>query len=360
MENVPGLLSAKHSGAKMFELICDDLSEAGYDLEPIIGGHGSKLAFNDPQSFVVKADEFGVPQARSRVFILGLRKDLNLKAVRLVRANADPVTVKQVLGDLPKIRSRLTREPDTGVNWLAAIKDLRRYEFANLDPDFRTALFDKLEKVNPHYPTGGRPMRRNGDGPDRLTRWLIDPDLDHVVNHNSRGHMRKDLMRYFFWSQYAAFYGISPTVPKVPHFLRPHHENLSVATNDLPFADRFRVQVRNQPATTIVSHIAKDGHYYIHYDSKQCRSLSVREAARLQTFPDNYFFEGPVTEQYHQVGNAVPPYLAVQIANAVAAILSGNGTSRKRPNDKTGMDAGFDSESEECAHIHLGRLALTA
>jgi len=152
---------------------------------------------------------------------------------------------------------------------------------------------------------------------------MSDPGMDFVVNHETRKHIPDDLLRYLFVASYAVVNRASPKLHHFPAELLPHHKNVANALRRGYgyFNDRFRVQVEDQPATTVTCHICKDGHYFIHHDPSQCRSWTVREAARVQTFPDNYFFEGTRTDQYRQVGNAVPPHLALQIARLVATIL---------------------------------------
>ncbi len=160
-------------------------------------------------------------------------------------------------------------------------------------------------------------------GPDQLPTkvrdWYLDRRLGGILQHESRSHMRSDLQRYLFASSFAKEYGCSPKIQNFPPELLPAHANVS--SESVPFADRFKVQMGEHPSTTVVAHIAKDGHYYIHHDPSQCRSLTVREAARLQTFPDNYFFEGNRTQQYAQIGNAVPPLLARKIAVLVSDLI---------------------------------------
>jgi DNA (cytosine-5)-methyltransferase 1 len=155
-------------------------------------------------------------------------------------------------------------------------------------------------------------------------RWFLDAKIGGVCNHSSRAHMQSDLLRYLYAACYGRLLHASPKLCDFPAALLPDHKNVQVDGKEDYFDDRFRVQLADRPATTITSHIAKDGHYYIHFDPTQCRSLTVREAARLQTFPDNYFFCGPQTHQYKQVGNAVPPILAREIAAIVSRILKAN------------------------------------
>ena len=136
--------------------------------------------------------------------------------------------------------------------------------------------------------------------------------------------MRADLWRYLYAAAYADLHEVSPKIAQFPEELWPAHESAPEAAKQISgmFSDRFRVQLKGRPSTTVVSHISKDGHYYIHYEPEQCRSLTVREAARLQSFPDNYYFEGNRTQQFTQVGNAVPPLLAFQVARTIFAFLA--------------------------------------
>jgi len=160
----------------------------------------------------------------------------------------------------------------------------------------------------------------------QLFKWL-HRDISGVINHNSKHHMAKDLARYMFsavWteatkSSTGSGREVSPS-PRTKHFpksLVSSHKSWYSKN----FQDRFRTHPRTHRSKTITSHMHKDGHANIHYDPRQNRSITVREAARLQTFPDDYYFEGGQSAQYLQVGNAVPPFLAKQIALHLLKIM---------------------------------------
>lgn len=324
MENVTGLLSATHKGNRVFERIRNDFQKADYELHPLVPPSEPLLSRDgyDPRDFIIQAEDFGIPQCRHRVILLGIRKGSGLKTQHLTKTEKLQLTVKEAIGDLPRIRSRISKGEDSAENWRKTIVNILAYrkEISNV---LKTSLSDETEQLSalplgkrclPSYVTNQSPLAEWYDGNGGMS--------DFIFNHNSRGHMASDLQRYFLWSVMAKEKGVSPTLRDMPSYLRPKHQNINAQDwANVPFADRFRVQLPNRPSTTVVSHISKDGHYYIHYDPSQCRSFSVREAARLQTFPDDYFFEGSPTDQYRQVGNAVPPYLACQIAQVVAAIL---------------------------------------
>lgn len=258
------------------------------------------------------------------MFILGVRADFALQPDRL--SFASPPSAEDVLGDLPRIRSTLTREEDSAVNWVHAVSEIVtfawfRQELTNGLAQTAKLISRTISQLSSERLSTGGPYRPYERKPARLREWYTGHS-EGVADHESRAHMRADLHRYLFAAAYASVNGSSPFLRDFPPQLLPAHRNVPKALGHSMFADRFRVQVADQPATTVTSHLAKDGHFFIHYDPAQCRSLTVREAARLQTFPDDYHFEGDGRgPKYQQIGNAVPPYLALQIAEIVYDVL---------------------------------------
>lgn len=334
MENVKGLLSAKLNQQSTFQQILADLQNPSRAMSEksrgkllsyklfSISRRGSGNLFNelDPEDFVVHSEEYGIPQARHRIIILGIRSDVYQSDPDLLQP-VQKVPIENVINDLPRLRSGLSRESDTAQDWNEAIRSILNAGWlSSLGSDLRKAMINSVRHIDSSL-TRGATFIPAKVKPSSHEHWYLDKSLKGVCNHESRSHIREDLYRYLFASVYAKVIGRSPTLKEFPRELLPDHDNVKEAIRNSLFNDRFRVQIAGRPSTTVVSHISKDGHYYIHYDPSQCRSLTVREAARLQTFPDNYFFEGNRTQQYHQVGNAVPPLLANQIAAIVYKIL---------------------------------------
>jgi len=346
MENVKGMLSAKVDGESIFPTILKDLScpsrslstndsRITYELFSFVEREPEKFMFEDalePSDFVIKSESYGIPQSRHRVILLGIRSDIAKNTGPSFLTLTPSPTVKDVICDLTPLRSGLSRERDDLSKWKDAIledsmKILREVEKKGLSK-VSEKMIKALKKIERTKIGRGSPWANNAQTclskkiSKGLREWYSDPaGWKGICNHESRSHMTSDLQRYLFCAAYGLASGKkerrSPTADKFPKVLIPNHANWHSGH----FEDRFRVQIADKFATTITSHIAKDGHYFIHYDPSQCRSLTVREAARIQTFPDNYFFVGHRTQQYTQVGNAVPPYLAKQIAGIIYKII---------------------------------------
>lgn len=330
MENVKGLLSSQHSGSSMFERIIEDLSKPADGVEYEIRSFIKKGDSNslEPTDFIIQAERYGIPQSRHRVILLGVRKDAGVSRHDLLLKVEKPVTVKHAIDDLPRLRSRLSKA-DSLEAWRSAVQVAPSF-VKGWDVDCESDLTElmRVSAAAARSLSVGEPFTQKSykkpKQPTELQLWLHDEALGGVCQHEARSHMSSDLARYLFAACFAKSQGYSPRLDVFPPKLLPNHSNVSGdrTTEVIPFKDRFRVQCAGEPSTTVVAHIAKDGHYYIHYDPTQCRSLTVREAARLQTFPDNYFFAGNRTEQYTQIGNAVPPLLANKLAKVVRGLLA--------------------------------------
>ncbi|MEA3640229.1 MAG: DNA (cytosine-5-)-methyltransferase [Lamprobacter sp.] len=383
MENVSGILSAKVNGHNIFPRILEDLGDPehafGNTTKPSQNRHTYNLfpleetavtkndlfgVRADPKAYLIQCEKHGIPQMRHRVILLGIRSDIDIRPRTLNACLSDAPTVISVIDGLPRLRSGIARTPesrdqwrqiaeavyvenvtacltlqemddvlDTDHQWLATLKSATQQTwYDELENDGQHDITTKIRNVlaNIKSPKAGRgsdciPVKScwssKHHDPD-LKAWIDDPRMNFICQHAAREHMPRDLHRYLFVAAFAAVRLASPRLRDFPKSLLPEHKNVGRAMSNGNFADRFRSQMENQPATTVLSHIAKDGHYFIHHDPSQVRSLSVREVARLQTFPDNYWFSGSRSEQYTQIGNAVPPLLSFQIAEIVADVIS--------------------------------------
>ncbi len=280
-ENVPGLITAEAKGKEIFMKMLDDFRsiDPPYEIAPSFDEYS-----RNPREYLLDSSMYGVPQKRKRVIFVGYRKSLLIahpdinqvfkNILNIKKPQYAGYTVADAIGDLP-----LLRPGDGNDKWF------HEYE---VDPS--TPYQKKMRKASPG-----------------------------IVNYRARRHMDSDLERYKYFIEHhlngnkaATLYDLMSEKPE----LTPAHQHLD------KFIDRFKVQWWYKPSSTITSHICKDGHYYIHPDISQCRSFTVREAARCQSFPDNYLFEGPRTEQFRQVGNAVSPFLAKALASCIRIELN--------------------------------------
>jgi DNA (cytosine-5)-methyltransferase 1 len=218
---------------------------------------------------MLNAQNFGVLQNRKRIIIIGWRKENNF---------SDPV-------------------------------------FETEEPLYK--VWDLLSDLPELLPGDG------SDGPQKYREPYINKYLEisqirgsnpFVRHHIARKHNERDREIYRIaikkWNDEKKRLRYN----EVPDHLKTHK-------NESSFLDRFKVVDGDGVSHAVVAHLAKDGHYFIHPDSKQIRSITVREAARIQSFPDNYLFEGSRTAQYVQIGNAVPPLMAKSIAQKIKMLL---------------------------------------
>jgi DNA (cytosine-5)-methyltransferase 1 len=213
------------------------------------------------------ASDFGVLQARKRIIIIGWRKDQDFGFPDFEKI-IKQFTVNDAFQDLPKLK------PGEG---------------------FRTTNYTESKN-------------------EYLEKFELRNGVDFVTQHITRPHNPRDLEIYKTAIKAWNKGKVRLRYPDLP-------ENLKTHKNESSFIDRYKVIDGLGISHTVVAHIAKDGHYYIHPDIKQCRSISVREAARLQSFPDDFYFEGSRSAAFKQIGNAVPPLMSYAIAQKMKELL---------------------------------------
>jgi DNA (cytosine-5)-methyltransferase 1 len=218
---------------------------------------------------VLNAEEYGVLQRRRRVIIIGRRGKKKFPFPKIETIENNWQIKKDLFFDLPKLK------PGEELNIAEYTKPMNEYE--------------RLTGI------------RNG--------------IDFITQHITRHHNERDLEIYSIAINKWLNGKKRLHYDELPKRLQTHN-------NTHAFLDRFKVIDPEGHSHTVVAHIAKDGHYYIYPDLNQVRSISVREAARIQSFPDSYYFEGGRTAAFKQIGNAVPPLMAASLAKTIFQLLS--------------------------------------
>ena len=259
-ENVTGMLTATLDGKHIVDKIEKEL-RAHYSV---------KLN-------VLNAANYGVPQIRKRVIIIGVRDDLDVdvEAVysSIVKTHYDPEMPEGARGDLKKY---------------VTVRD----------------AIEELPKLLPGQGSKSVPFKSKRN--NEFLRTIVKEDFAVLLDHVARNHNDTDIERYRVMSkEHWTFQELLQNRPDL------NHEKQRV------FGNSYVVQWWDLPAKTIIAHLYKDGNQFIHPDHTQGRTFTVREAARIQSFPDDFVFEGAKTDQYKQIGNAVPPLLANAIAKAL-------------------------------------------
>ena len=217
---------------------------------------------------VLNAEEYGVLQRRRRVIIIGHRSKKKFSFPELETIPNNYQIKRDLFYDLPKLK-----------------------------PGEELQVAKYTMPIN-EYLKGAE--IRNG--------------VDYVTQHITRQHNEIDLEIYSIAIDKWLHRRERLKYDELPTRLQTHNKKNI-------FLDRFKVVDPTGHSHTVVAHIAKDGHYYIYPDQKQVRSISVREAARIQSFPDDYFFEGGRTAAFKQIGNAVPPLMAQALASKLKTLL---------------------------------------
>jgi DNA (cytosine-5)-methyltransferase 1 len=217
----------------------------------------------------LNASDYGVLQNRTRVIITGWRTSFELTELSIPVKKGNPYIVNDLLSDLSTLRPG---------------EEINRYKSEPTD-----YLINNGIRFGDNIPLTQHMCRYHNESDREIYKIAID-----LWNNEQKRLVYSHLPEKL----------ITRTKPEI-------------------FKDKYKVVASTLPFShTVIAHISKDGHYYIHPDIKQVRSLSVREAARIQSFPDNFYFEGSRIKKFTQIGNAVPPLMAKQIAHSIKEALS--------------------------------------